>query len=220
MIHYTLTCDRDHQFDSWFQSSAAYEKLRDAGQVACVTCGSSKVRRSPMAPSIARGGADPAPTLDGAPTSDAEKAMAALRRQVEENVPLAEAIWGMQATYIRHQEETLLDGSFVGGTDRKAVAAAACLLLASVGGGPASTLHRPVGCKRCNHTGYRGRTSILETLTLDDGLRRAVLRGTDASELHREAVASGLRTLYHDGLAKALAGTTSIDEVLRATRDT
>ncbi|HKL69813.1 DUF1178 family protein [Salibaculum sp.] len=85
MIHYTLTCDRDHQFDSWFQSSAAYEKLRDAGQVACVTCGSSKVRRSPMAPSIARGGADPAPTLDGAPTSDAEKAMAALRRQVEEN---------------------------------------------------------------------------------------------------------------------------------------
>ena len=94
------------------------------------------------------------------------------------------------------------------------------LNLASVGGGPASTLHRPVGCKRCNHTGYRGRTSILETLTLDDSLRRAVLRGTDASELHREAVASGLRTLYHDGLAKALAGTTSIDEVLRATRDT
>ena len=36
-----------------------------------------------------------------------------VRRRVEENVPLAEAIWGMQATYIRHQEETLLDGSFV-----------------------------------------------------------------------------------------------------------
>jgi len=93
------------------------------------------------------------------------------------------------------------------------------LNLASVGGGAGSTLHRPAGCKRCNHTGYRGRTSILETLTLDDALRRAVLRGTDASELHHQAVASGLRTLYHDGLAKALAGTTSIDEVLRATRD-
>ncbi|MCJ0620443.1 hypothetical protein JZX76_13295, partial [Haloarcula hispanica] len=36
-----------------------------------------------------------------------------VRRRVEENVPLAEAIWGMQATYIRHQEETLLEGSFV-----------------------------------------------------------------------------------------------------------
>ncbi|SDG51204.1 type II secretion system protein E (GspE) [Limimonas halophila] len=94
------------------------------------------------------------------------------------------------------------------------------LNLASVGGGPGSTLYKPVGCKRCNDTGYRGRASILETLTLDDALRRAVLRGTDASQLHRDAVASGLRTLYHDGLAKALAGTTSVDEVLRATRDT
>jgi hypothetical protein len=84
MIHYTLTCDRDHQFDSWFQSSAAYETLRDAGQVACVTCGSNRVRRSPMAPSIAKGGADPAPRLD-APKSEAEQAMATLRRNIEEN---------------------------------------------------------------------------------------------------------------------------------------
>jgi hypothetical protein len=86
MIHYTLTCDRDHQFDSWFLSSDAYETLRDAGQVACVTCGSTRVRRSPMAPSIARGGADDtAPGLSDAPDPEAGQSLAALRREVDEN---------------------------------------------------------------------------------------------------------------------------------------
>jgi hypothetical protein len=84
MIHYTLTCDQNHQFESWFQSSAAYEKLRDAGQVSCVTCGSTKVRRSPMAPSISKGAEAPKGALTQ-PRSEAEEAMAALRRKVEEN---------------------------------------------------------------------------------------------------------------------------------------
>ena len=86
MIHYTLICDQDHQFDSWFRSSDAYETLRDAGQVACVTCGSTRVRRSPMAPSIAKGAAnDAAPTLTDATDAEAEQALAALRRHVEDN---------------------------------------------------------------------------------------------------------------------------------------
>lgn len=84
MIHYTLTCDQGHQFDSWFQSSVAYEKLRDANQIACVTCGSTKVRRSLMAPSIAKGADAPAASL-AKPRSEAEEAMVALRRKVEEN---------------------------------------------------------------------------------------------------------------------------------------
>lgn len=86
MIHYKLTCDQDHQFDSWFRSSDDYETLREAGQVACVTCGSTRVRRSPMAPSIAKSGADDAaPALSEPPDPEAGQALAALRRHVEEN---------------------------------------------------------------------------------------------------------------------------------------
>ena len=82
-----------------------------------------------------------------------------------------------------------------------------------------AAVHGPGGCANCNHTGYRGRISLLETLVLDDEMRRAILQRSDARALHRHAVAGGLRTLYHDGLDKVRAGLTSIEEVLRVTRD-
>jgi len=87
------------------------------------------------------------------------------------------------------------------------------------GAGPGTVIYRPRGCPACSQTGYRGRLSILETLVLDDDLRRAILQRADSRTLHRQAVAGGLRTLYDDGMAKVLAGLTSIEEVLRATRD-
>jgi hypothetical protein len=52
MIHYTLRCDRGHAFESWFQSSSAYESQEKRKLVNCPVCGSSKVERAIMAPQI------------------------------------------------------------------------------------------------------------------------------------------------------------------------
>jgi len=65
MIHYTLRCERGHAFESWFQSSSAYEAQEKRKLVNCPVCGSAKVERAIMAPQIvskkARNSAEPAP---------------------------------------------------------------------------------------------------------------------------------------------------------------
>ena len=68
-------------------------------------------------------------------------------------------------------------------------------------------------------TGYLGRTTIVEFLVMDDELRRAVMRRDGMGEIERIARARGMRTMYEDGLLKALAGQTTIEEVLRTTED-
>ena len=52
MIHYNLRCERGHAFESWFQSSAAYESQEKRKLVICPVCGSAKVERAIMAPRI------------------------------------------------------------------------------------------------------------------------------------------------------------------------
>ena len=52
MIHYNLRCERGHAFESWFQSSAAYESQEKRKLVNCPVCGSAKVERAIMAPRI------------------------------------------------------------------------------------------------------------------------------------------------------------------------
>jgi general secretion pathway protein E len=91
--------------------------------------------------------------------------------------------------------------------------------LAPLAGGREVTLHEPVGCPACNGTGYHGRIAILEVLTMSDAIRRLVLGRAEAREIQRAAVEEGMRTMYQDGLLKALDGTTTLEEVLRVTRD-
>ena len=79
------------------------------------------------------------------------------------------------------------------------------------------TLYRPLGCEACGGTGYRGRTAIAELLLFDERLSRCVIAGADATGLLSEARAGGFVDLHSDGLAKAAAGITSLDEVLRVT---
>ncbi len=80
------------------------------------------------------------------------------------------------------------------------------------------TLYRP-GTSEVNPTGYKGRSSIIELLTMTDELRRMVMKQATAGELERQAVAEGMRTMYQDGMLKALNGVTSIEEVLRVTQE-
>ena len=81
--------------------------------------------------------------------------------------------------------------------------------------GRSIVLRRAVGCAQCHHTGYRGRTSIVEVLTATDAIKQAVLKSTDSGQIQKIAVEEGMQTMATHGLKKALAGITTIDEVLR-----
>ncbi|PIE15643.1 MAG: hypothetical protein CSA68_06385 [Rhodobacterales bacterium] len=91
MISYALKCKNGHSFDSWFQSSGAFEKLHGAGMVACPVCASTAVEKSIMAPRVrtARKAAKPPAPVDKpadlAPKTDVEKAIAELKHEVEAN---------------------------------------------------------------------------------------------------------------------------------------
>jgi general secretion pathway protein E len=82
-------------------------------------------------------------------------------------------------------------------------------------GGQPIMLHRAVGCARCHHTGYRGRTSIVEVLAATDAVRQAVLKNADGTQIQKIAIEEGMQTMAVHGLKKAIAGVTTIDEVLR-----
>lgn len=95
MIQYSLKCDKDHSFDSWFQSASAFEKLQSAGMISCAICGSVAVKKSIMAPRVTTSRSKsgepaepkkqpPLPSLSE-PASPAEQAIAEMRKQVEKN---------------------------------------------------------------------------------------------------------------------------------------
>ncbi len=84
---------------------------------------------------------------------------------------------------------------------------------------PEIHLYRPVGCEHCNGTGFFGRSALIEVLVVTDPIRRLILKRADSMDLHRAAVEEGMRTMYDDGMQKALAGITTVEEVLRVTRD-
>ncbi|QJP16664.1 DUF1178 family protein [Starkeya sp. ORNL1] len=69
MIRYQLRCDADHDFESWFRDSAAYEGQRKKKLVACPVCGSAKVEKAIMAPALGRGTKKFAQDANSAPAS-------------------------------------------------------------------------------------------------------------------------------------------------------
>jgi len=79
-------------------------------------------------------------------------------------------------------------------------------------------IYRAVGCAHCNHTGYRGRTGIHELLVVDERVRELVHNGQGEQDIERYA-----RTKYpsirQDGRNKILQGETSLEEVMRVTRE-
>jgi hypothetical protein len=90
MIRYDLKCPEGHDFDSWFQSAAAFDSLLTRGLVACPSCGSGKVEKALMAPSVrpsekARAADVPADRPLSAPANPVEAALAEMRRHVEQN---------------------------------------------------------------------------------------------------------------------------------------
>lgn len=88
MISFTLKCADGHSFDSWFQSSSAFDALQGAGQLECAVCGSKSVEKSLMAPRVRTSDAAAEKNMKGAltsPSSPAEQALAKMRQEVEKN---------------------------------------------------------------------------------------------------------------------------------------
>ncbi len=96
MIRYALKCSHGHDFDSWFQSAVAFDRLSAVGMLSCMVCGDAAVVKSLMAPALrpdkpADTAADNRPLWSeptqalALPGPAIEKAIAALRRQIEEN---------------------------------------------------------------------------------------------------------------------------------------
>ncbi len=81
------------------------------------------------------------------------------------------------------------------------------------------TLYHAKGCASCANTGYTGRISIIEMMNVTDALRTLVMKHATATDLKAQAVKDGMITMYEDGLRKAVMGITTIEEVLRATRE-
>ncbi|HEY8535030.1 MAG TPA: GspE/PulE family protein, partial [Vicinamibacterales bacterium] len=73
----------------------------------------------------------------------------------------------------------------------------------------------PVGCSRCNGTGYRGRTGIFEVMTVTDEIRALAIERRSADVIRQVAVEQGMRLLREDGLEKVREGITSIAEIAR-----
>ncbi len=96
---------------------------------------------------------------------------------------------------------------------------AARLGLAALAEGRPIVLQRPGACAECNGTGYHGRTMILELMANADPIRALVMRHAEAREIQAEAARGGMQTMYAHGLRKALAGETTVEEVIRVTRD-
>ena len=80
-------------------------------------------------------------------------------------------------------------------------------------------LFRGKGCDECRGTGYRGRMGIYELFRVTDEARGLILRKAPTGEIRRYAVAHGMVTLRVDGWAKACAGVTTVDEILRVTQE-
>ena len=81
------------------------------------------------------------------------------------------------------------------------------------------TLYHPVGCDHCSGTGYHGRLGIMEFLPMSDRIRSLVMRHANSADLRAAAVEEGLESMFENGLRKAVAGVTTVEEVLRVTRE-
>jgi general secretion pathway protein E len=80
-------------------------------------------------------------------------------------------------------------------------------------------LYKGAGCEKCLQAGYLGRTAIFELLLVDDRIRNLIVSRQEAHLIKRAAVEKGMTTLRQDGLRRALAGTTTLEEVYRVTQD-
>jgi len=80
---------------------------------------------------------------------------------------------------------------------------------------PPMTMAVPIGCDKCNQTGYVGRIGIYELLRVDESIRAVVRTSGNVDQIRDTARSNGMRLIQEDALEKVLGGTTTLEEVLR-----
>jgi type IV pilus assembly protein PilB len=75
--------------------------------------------------------------------------------------------------------------------------------------------YHSTGCEQCRHLGYQGRIGIYEVLEVTDDVQKLVMREAPMSEFKKQSIQQGMVTMMQDGLLKALAGVTDVEEVFR-----
>jgi general secretion pathway protein E len=80
-------------------------------------------------------------------------------------------------------------------------------------------LYHAVGCKECGSTGYFDRVNIVEMLSMSDSIRSLVMQNATSGEIRKKAVEEGMHSMFDNGMAKVVAGVTTIEEILRVTRE-
>jgi len=81
------------------------------------------------------------------------------------------------------------------------------------------TLYRSKGCNKCDNTGYTGRMGIYEVLEMDESIGKLIVSRASTEEIQHVAIRNGMITMQQDGFLKALEGITTVEEVLRVTRE-
>jgi general secretion pathway protein E len=101
-------------------------------------------------------------------------------------------------------------------TPAEVTSAEAAAYFKEMGKKPENQYHG-TGCNMCAQTGYRGRIALIEMMVMSETLRRLVLTGAGADEIKNTALKEGMITMLRDGMVKAMAGITTISEVMRIT---
>ncbi|RJQ33566.1 type II/IV secretion system protein [Candidatus Parcubacteria bacterium] len=81
------------------------------------------------------------------------------------------------------------------------------------------TFYHGKGCDRCNGSGYSKRMAVMEVMENTEGIRDMIIKNAPSNEIHDQAMADGMITIFEDGLQKVLLGITTIEEVLRIKRE-
>jgi type IV pilus assembly protein PilB len=77
----------------------------------------------------------------------------------------------------------------------------------------------PEGCEKCNHTGYKGRIGIYEVLADSIPIQKLIISNATSNQIQDLAITEGMVTMQTDGLIKAIRGNTTVEEVLRVTKE-
>ena len=79
--------------------------------------------------------------------------------------------------------------------------------------------YHAAGCERCSQEGYKGRVGIYEVMEVSEGIAKMVSTRADNDDIEKKALEEGMIKMIEDGMIKALQGVTSIEEILRVTKD-
>ncbi|MFZ2153940.1 MAG: ATPase, T2SS/T4P/T4SS family [Candidatus Moraniibacteriota bacterium] len=86
-------------------------------------------------------------------------------------------------------------------------------------GWEAIKFYKPGGCKRCNNEGYKGRLGIYEVLEVGEEIEKLITQAASAETIEKKSTELGMLTMIEDGFTKAVQGVTSIEEILRVTKE-